>query len=61
MNKFGIWKSINNDPVGNERAEAKYECAIKNNVVIITGDEYNRYINYVLEKYGNDFFKRYKK
>lgn len=40
--------------------EAKHQCMLKNNVKIIRANEYNKYIEYVKNKYGNDFIKSLK-
>lgn len=42
----------------NNLFEAKHQCMIKNNVKIIT--DCTEYIDYVLQKYGNDYLKQFK-
>lgn len=39
-----------------ELYEMKHQCALKNNVQIIY--DYQKYINYVKQKYGKDFYRR---
>lgn len=43
----------------NERAEAKYQCMLENDVKLIIGDDYQQYLDYVKEKYGKDYLKRF--
>ena len=43
----------------NTKDNAKYKCMLKNKVHIITN--YEKYIIYVNNKYGNDYFKEFKK
>lgn len=40
--------------------EAKHQCMIKNNVIILKYKEYMKYVKYINEKYGKDFLKQYK-
>lgn len=40
------------------KENAKYKCMIKNNVKIIT--DCSEYLNYIKEKYGNDYLKQFK-
>ena len=41
--------------------EEKHKCMILNKVDIITSVKYEKYIRYVIEHYGRDFFKKIKK
>ena len=41
--------------------EEKHKCMIFNKVDIITSVKYEKYIKYVIEHYGRDFFKKIKK
>lgn len=60
----------NNDPNGkmiciNDRskdyvAEAKHQCMLKNNVVIMTKVDYGKFEQYVRAKYGKDYLKCFK-
>ena len=43
-----------------QKYEAKHQCMIQNNVVILTSKDYQKYIDYVNEKYGRDFLKNCK-
>lgn len=40
--------------------EAKHQCMLKNNVKIITSKQYEVYVNYVKDKYGNNYLKQFK-
>ena len=44
------------DSSRNKQAEAKHQCAIKNNVLIWTENDYNKYVDYVLANYNIDSF-----
>ena len=46
------------DPSLNDLYEAKHQCMIKNNIKIIT--DCTEYIDYIGEKYGNDYLKQFK-
>ena len=43
------------------RYEAKHQCMLKNNVRILTTEDYMSYIDYVKAKYGEDFLHNCKK
>ena len=49
------------DPSKNYIAEAKYECMIANNVMIIKSDGIKKYIDYVEQTYGKGYLKQFKK
>lgn len=38
----------------------KYECMIKNDVVIIANNEIKPYIEYINHKYGNKYIEQFK-
>ena len=38
---------------------AKYKCMQKNNVKVLTSEHYQQYIDYVYEKYGKNFLKKF--
>ena len=38
-------------------AKAKHQCMIKNNVIILTENEYNFYLKYVKKNYGRTYLK----
>lgn len=40
--------------------EAKHQCMLKNNVIILKYKEYVKYVKYVNEKYGKNYIKQYK-
>jgi len=42
------------------QAEAKHQCALKNNVRIMYEDEYQKFIKYVEDKYGRTYLKQFK-
>ena len=44
------------DSSKNEQAEAKHQCAIKNNVLIWTEKDYNKYTDYVIANYNIESF-----
>ena len=46
------------DPSLNDLYEAKHRCMIENNIKIIT--DCTEYIDYIGEKYGNDYLKQFK-
>lgn len=50
------------DPYGknNEKAKAKYQCMIDNNVIILRFDDIKPILNYIKEKYGCDYLKQFK-
>ena len=50
----GIWKNPFNAEL-NDIAKAKYECALKNNVKVIS--DCSKYKEYVVDKYGKKFIK----
>lgn len=49
------------DSSKNYIAEAKYECMIANNVMIIKSDGIKKYIDYVEQTYGKRYLKQFKK
>lgn len=60
-NKDPAQKMINPyDKSQNDRYEAKHQCMLKNNIVILTTKDYIKYIDYVEFKYGNDYLKRFR-
>ena len=42
-------------------SEAKHQCMIKNNVVVVCSDEYQKYLDYVSLTYGKDYISSFKK
>lgn len=40
--------------------EAKHQCMLVNNVIILTSKDYRKYIDYVENAYGKDFLKQFK-
>ena len=42
------------------RYEAKHQCMLVNNVIILTSKDYRKYIDYVENAYGKDFLKQFK-
>ena len=49
------------DESKNYIAEAKHQCMIDNNVVILKSKEMKKYIDYVEQKYGRSYLKQFKK
>ena len=43
-----------------ELYKAKHKCALDNNVKILYTEDYQKYLNYVEEKYGKDYLKQFK-
>ena len=43
-----------------DKYEAKYQCMLKNNIIILTKDDYKFFIDYVKQTYGNKFLNKYK-
>lgn len=48
------------DKSQNDRYEAKHQCMLVNNVIILTSKDYRKYIDYVENAYGKDFLKQFK-
>ena len=44
----------------NELYEAKHQCCLDNNVKILYTNTYMSYVNYVNDKYGKDYLKKFK-
>ena len=40
--------------------EAKHQCMLKNDIIILRSNEYSMFILYVEEKYGKDFYQKLK-
>ena len=40
--------------------EAKHQCMLKNDVVILTNESYKMFLCYVNQRYGNDYLKKFK-
>ena len=52
------------DPYNPERngiVEAKHQCMLANNVIILTSKDYQQYLDYVSEKYGKNYLKQFKR
>ena len=45
------------DSSKNYIAEAKHQCMLKNNVVILTSKEIKKYLDYVEQTYGKGYLK----
>lgn len=43
-----------------DKYEAKHQCALKNGVVILLADRYQKYLDYVDQTYGFDYLKQFK-
>ena len=42
-------------------AEAKHQCMLENKVKIITSSEYQKFLDFVDEKYGKNYLDSFKK
>jgi hypothetical protein len=40
--------------------ESKQKCMIKNNIIILRSKDYQKYIDYISEKYGKNYLKQFK-
>ena len=40
--------------------QAKHQCMLANNVIILTSKDYQQYLDYVSEKYGKNYLKSFK-
>lgn len=49
------------DHAQNDKYEAKHQCALQNNVIILYQKDYQKYIDYIETKYGKDYLKQFKK
>ena len=43
------------------KQEAKHQCMLANNVIILTSKDYQKYLDYVSEKYGKNYLKQFKR
>lgn len=59
LTESGKWKNPY-DESKNELYEAKHKCALENNVNIFYEKDYSKFVVYINEKYGHDFFSKYK-
>ena len=55
----GTWQCPYNH-LADDVYEAKHQCLIKNNVIILTSKDYIKYINYIIQKYGKMFLQQCK-
>ena len=60
LTKDGKWCDFYNHTL-DELFEEKRQCALKNNVIILYENEYQKYIDYINQKYGKDFLKQFKR
>ena len=59
LKEDGSWQNPY-DNSSNNLYEAKHQCALKNNVVILYSRDYQKYIEYVTVTYGKHFFEKFK-
>ena len=59
LNEDGTWKNPY-DSSQNGLFEAKHQCLIKNNVKILYETNYKKYLDYIVQKYGKDYLKKFK-
>lgn len=43
------------------KMEAKHQCMLENDIIILKKDQYLKYLKYVEEKFGKDYLKKFKK
>lgn len=59
LKKDGTWQNPF-DHSQDRLLEAKHQCALKNNVLILYQSDCRKYLDYIYQKYGNDFYEKYK-
>ena len=59
--KYSEYKNINTYKNACGQYEAKYQCMLKNNVLILRNKQYQQFIDYVNNKYGIDYLRSFKK
>lgn len=59
LKEDGSWRNPNDSSL-DELYEAKHQCALNNNVIIIYSKDCRKYIDYVQQKYGRDYIKQFK-
>ena len=59
LNEDGTWRNPYNKNQ-NEICEAKHQCVLKNNVKILYFNNYKKYLDYINDKYGKDYLKKFK-
>lgn len=42
-------------------AEAKHQCMLKSNVIVLKGRDVKQYLDYVDQKYGKSYLKQFKR
>ena len=60
LKEDGTWKNPF-DRSQDDFFEAKHQCALKNNVKILYSNDYKTYLDYIDDKYGKEYLKRFKK
>ena len=60
LNEDGTWRNPY-DSSQDGLFEAKHQCLIKNNVKILYSDDYKKYLDYIDDKYGKEYLKKFKK
>ena len=40
--------------------ESKHQCMKDNNIIILKSKDYQKYLDYISEKYGKDYLKQFK-
>ena len=59
LTENGKWQNPFNHSL-DKKYEAKHQCALKNNVIILYEKDYQKYIEYVEEKYGRNYLNQFK-
>ena len=60
LKKNGTWQNPF-DHSQDKLYEAKHQCLIKNNVIILYKKDYQKYLEYVNQKFGEDFLSQFKR
>ena len=60
LTKDGKWQNPFDHSL-DKKYEAKRQCAIKNNVIILYSKDYQKYIDYIEEKYRGNYLNQFKK
>ena len=55
----GVWQNPF-DESKNNLYEAKHQCVLENNVIIIDSTQYQKYLKYIFETYGNEIYEKSK-
>ena len=59
LKEDGTWQNPF-DHTEDDKYEAKHQCAISNGIEIMYFNQYVEYIEYIKQKYGNDYLKQFR-